>query len=158
MAFILMTPLLLHAKPKQRTYNNSSDQVFQAALRTARERHVVTYVDDKHYMLTFESGTSWTSYGFNANASVEAEGDGKATLIINVQKKNVGTTMSWSMGAGDRMADEIFKQVEQELARESTQKVSIKPEAVHVDVPPSAQMAGAEQSARAYQDKAMESS
>src|ERR1019366_2556540 len=82
MAFILMTPLLLHAKPKQRTYNNSPDQVFQAALRTARERHVVTYVDDKHYMLTFESGTSWASYGFNANASVEAEGDGKATLII----------------------------------------------------------------------------
>ena len=86
---------LVQAKPKVKTYSNTADQVFQAALRTAREKHVVTYVDDKHYMLTFETGTSLTSYGFNANASVEDAGEGKSKLIVNVQKKNDAKSMSW---------------------------------------------------------------
>lgn len=128
----------LFAKPKEKVFNNNPQEVFQAALRTARERHVVTFVDEKNLMLTFETGTSGFSYGFNANASVEQMEDGKSKLIINVQKKNVGKNSSFSFGAGDRMADKFFQQVEEELARQSQQKASAKPEAPHVEAPPDA--------------------
>ena len=52
-----------YAKPKKKTYNNSPEQVFTAALRTARERHVVTYVDEKQLMFAFETGRSMMSQG-----------------------------------------------------------------------------------------------
>src|SRR5947209_3944140 len=105
----MLLPVCAHAKPKKKTYNNSSEQLFTAALRTARERHVVTYVNEKMLMFTFETGRSFTSEGFVANASVEPEGENKATLIINVQNKK---GVSW--GAGDRMADKFYEQRSEE--------------------------------------------
>ncbi len=133
----LLAPTSLLAKPKTKTFDNPPQQVFDAALRTARERHVVTFVDDKHLMLTFETGVSALSYGFVANASVEAEPDGKSTLIINVQHKNSGKNASFSFNAGDRMADKFYEQVGGELGRETSQKAAEKPEAAHVPVPAS---------------------
>lgn len=65
---LLIMPVSLFAKPKEKKYNNSAQDVFDAALRTARERHVVTYVDQKNLLFTFETGTSVLSYGFVANA------------------------------------------------------------------------------------------
>jgi len=128
----------LLAKPKEKVFNNTPQEVFQAALRTARERHVVTYVDEKNLMVTFETGSSALSYGFNANASVEQLPDGRSKLILNVQKKNAGKDASISFGAGDRMANKFFEQVEEELARQSSQKTATKPEAPHVTAPPDA--------------------
>ena len=134
---LCVIPISLIAKPKKKAYNNTPQEVFQAALRTARERHVVTYVDEKNLMITFETGTSGFSYGFVANASIEPETDGKATLVINVQKKkNSGNNATISFGAGDRMADKFYEQVEEELARNSSQKAAVKPAGEHVDVPP----------------------
>jgi hypothetical protein len=66
LALIVLFTVSAYAKLKKKTYNNSADQVFQAALRTARERHVVTYVDEKTLMVTFETGRSFTSEGFVA--------------------------------------------------------------------------------------------
>jgi len=130
LAFLLLFTASAYAKPKKKTYNNTPDQVFQAALRTARERHVVTYVDTKTLMLTFETGRSLTSQGFVANASVESEGENKATLIINVQNKQ-----GYSWGAGDRMADKFFDQVGDELAGDVKQASAIKPQEKAIDVP-----------------------
>src|SRR5215467_10056322 len=130
LALIFVLTLSAYAKPKKKIYNNTPDQVFQAALRTARERHVVTYVDTKTLMLTFETGRSFTSQGFVANASVEPEGEAKATLIINVQNKK---GMSW--GAGDRMADKFFQQVNDELAGDVKQASAIKPQEAAINVP-----------------------
>lgn len=126
----MLLPVCAHAKPKKKTYNNSSEQLFTAALRTARERHVVTYVNEKMLMFTFETGRSFTSDGFVANASVEPEGENKATLIINVQNKK---GLSW--GAGDRMADKFYEQVSDELSGESKQASSIKPQEKAIAVP-----------------------
>jgi len=131
-------PSVACAKPKKKTYNNSPQQVFDAALRTARERHVVTFVDEKNLMLTFETGVSAFSYGFVANASVEPEGDSKATLVINVQHKNNGKSVSFSLNAGDRMADQFYQQVDEEIARSPIQKSATKPEAAPVAVPETA--------------------
>ena len=133
-AFLVVMALLLsisaQAEPKKKIYNNTADQVFKAALRTARERHVVTYVDEKTLMFTFETGRSITSEGFVANASVEPEGDDKATLIINVQTKK-----GFSWGAGDRMADKFYTQVGDELAGDPQQKSAVKTPEQAVAVP-----------------------
>lgn len=126
----LLLPIYAQAKPKKKTYNNSPEQVFLAALRTARERHVVTYVDAKMMMFTFETGRSFTSEGFIANASVEPEGNGQTTLIINVQNKK---GLSW--GAGDRMADKFYQQVGDELAGDSKQVSAVKPTEKAIAVP-----------------------
>jgi PEGA domain len=128
--FVILLSVCAYAKPKKKLYNNSADQVFKAALRTARERHVVTYVDEKTLMLTFETGRSFTSEGFVANASVEAQGEKQATLIINVQNKK---GMSW--GAGDRMADKFFDQVNDELAGDTKQNSAVKPPEAAIAVP-----------------------
>jgi hypothetical protein len=127
---VALLPVVAHAKPKKKTYNNSSEQLFAAALRTARERHVVTYVNEKMLMFTFETGRSFTSEGFVANASVEPESDKSATLIINVQNKK---GVSW--GAGDRMADKFYQQVSDELAGDPKQPSSVKPQEAAVAVP-----------------------
>src|SRR5579863_2935019 len=129
-AAIALLPIFAHAEPKKKVYNNSADQVFNAALRTARERHVVTFVDEKTMMFTFETGRSLTSEGFVANASVEPEADNKATLIINVQTKK-----GFSWGAGDRMADKFYQQVGDELAGDPQQKSAVKAPEKAVAVP-----------------------
>jgi hypothetical protein len=126
----LLLPICAHAEPKKKVYNNSADQVFKAALRTARERHVVTYVDEKTLMFTFETGRSLTSKGFVANASVEPEGDDKSTLIINVQTK-----AGFSFGAGDRMAEKFYEQVGDELAGDPQQKSAVKAPEKAIAVP-----------------------
>ncbi|HTC94286.1 MAG TPA: PEGA domain-containing protein [Terriglobales bacterium] len=129
---VLVFSLSAVAKPKKKTYNNTTDELFTAALRTARERHVVTYVNEKMLMFTFETGRSFTSQGFAANASVEPEGENKATLIINVQNKNGG--ISW--GAGDRMADKFYEQVSDELAGEVKQKSDVRSQVGAISTPP----------------------
>jgi hypothetical protein len=126
----VLLPICAQAKPKKKTYNNSPEQVFLAAVRTARERHVVTYVDEKLLMFSFQTGRSFTSEGFVANASVEPEGTNQATLIINVQSKK---GMSW--GAGDRMADKFYQQVGDELAGDSKQAAAVKATEKAIDVP-----------------------
>jgi hypothetical protein len=131
---LILAQLPAFAKPKRKEYDNSAAQVFDAALRTARERHVVTYVDEKRLMFTFETGRSPLSSGFVANASVEAETEAKCALLINVQHKESGD--GFSFNAGDRMADQFYAQVSEELARDSTQKTAVKPEAPPVTVPP----------------------
>ncbi len=131
---IVVFPAILLAKPKTKVYNNTPNQVFDAALRTARERHVVTFTDEKNLMFTFQTGNSAFSYGFIANASVEPDGD-KTKLIINVQHKNNRKNASFSFNAGDRMADKFFEQVGEELSWVSTQPTAVKAENPHVAVP-----------------------
>ena len=126
----VLAPTGAQAKPKKKTYNNSPEQVFLAALRTARERHVVNYVNEKMLMFTFETGHSFASEGFVANAAVEPEGTDKATLIINVQNKK---GMSW--GAGDRMADKFYDQVTDQLAGDTKQVSAVKAQEKAVAVP-----------------------
>ncbi len=132
---LFLLPSALLAKPKVKTYKNTPDEVYLAALRTARSQHVVTFTDDKNRMFTFETGVSALSSGFVANASVEPSANNTTQLTINVQHKNNSQSPGFSFNAGDRMADKFFEQVQAELANTSTQKIAQKPEAAHVDVP-----------------------
>jgi hypothetical protein len=128
--FVICLPAL--AKPKKKLYANGATDLFNAALRTARERHVVTYVDEKMLMFTFQTGRSVFSKGFVANASIEPQDDHRATLVINVQTKDGEV----AFGAGDRMADKFFDQVKEELAGQVTQKSSVKAEQANIEVAP----------------------
>src|ERR1017187_4436722 len=118
----------LFAKPKEKVFNNSPQEIVQAALRSARERHVITYVHEKNLMHTFETGTSAFTYGFNANASVEQISDGMSKLLIKAQKKTTSQGSGIAFGAGDRTVDKFFQQVEEEPASQSQQKSAVKPE------------------------------
>lgn len=133
LGLILLMPAMLAAKPKKKSYGNSPQDVFNAALKTARDRHVVTFVDQQNLMFTFSTGTSAFSSGFIANATVEPAKNG-STLTINVQKKEAGGI---AFDAGDRMADKFFEQVTQELGGESTQAAAVKPAEPTVPVPDS---------------------
>lgn len=128
--FAVCLPVL--AKPKKKMYGNGATDLFTAAVRTARERHVVTYVDEKMLMFTFQTGHSFFTKGFVANASVEPQDENRATLIINVQTKDGEA----AFGAGDRMVDKFFDQVKEELAGQVKQKSSVKPEEANVPVAP----------------------
>jgi hypothetical protein len=129
---MLLLPTLVSAKPKKKTYGNAPQDVFNAALKTARDRHVVTFVDQANMLFTFSTGQSAFSSGFIANATVEPAPSGGSTLTINVQKKDGGGV---AFDAGDRMADKFFEQVTQELAGESAQPAAIKPAAAPVAIP-----------------------
>jgi hypothetical protein len=133
-ALMLLMPSLLAAKPKKKTYGNSPQDVFGAALKTARDRHVVTFVDQQNLMFTFSTGASTFSGGFISNATVEPAKNGGSILTINVQKKTGG---GLEFDAGDRMADKFFEQVTQELAGESTQASAVKPAQPPVTIPDS---------------------
>ena len=131
---VLLMPTMVAAKPKKKTYGNAPRDVFNAALKTARDRHVVTFVDQQNLMFTFSTGASAFSAGFISNATVERAKNGGSILTINVQKKDGG---GLEFDAGDRMADKFFVQVTQELAGESTQAVAVKPAAAPVAIPDS---------------------
>lgn len=118
------------AKPKKKMFDNGATDLFTAALRTARERHVVTYVDEKMLMFTFQTGHSFFTKGFVANASIEPQDETRSTLIINVQTKD--GEAAW--GAGDRMTDKFFDQVKEELAGQVRQKSSVKAEQANIPV------------------------
>jgi hypothetical protein len=118
-------PILALAKPKEKTYDATPERVYEAALRTAKMHHNVTYIDDKHLMFTFQTGSSAMSYGYECNASVEKAGEDKATLYINTQKKTNSTgkgTQLTTFGAGGRMADKFFDWVTEELAKGKSAK------------------------------------
>ena len=133
-ALILLLPSMADAKPKKKTYGNAPQDVFNAALKTARDRHVVTFVDQQNLMFTFSTGASAFSGGFISNATVEPVKNGGSMLTINVQKKDGGGI---AFDAGDRMADKFFEQVTQELAGESTQAAAVKPTQAPVAIPES---------------------
>jgi PEGA domain len=133
-ALTLLMPSMLAAKPKKKTYGNAPQDVFNAALKTARDRHVVTFVDQQNLMFTFSTGASAFSGGFISNATVESTKTGGSILTINVQKKEGG---GLAFDAGDRMADKFFEQVTQELAGESTQAAAVKPAQPPVTIPDS---------------------
>lgn len=111
----LLLPFSAAAKPTKKIFKATPERVFEAALKVAREHHVVSEVDDKRFAFTFKTGTSMASWGFLANAFVEKDEEGRTVLTVNVQKTR-GQLMAW--GAGGRTADKFFKWVEEELAKE----------------------------------------
>src|SRR5580692_8621188 len=86
---VVISSTLCSAAPKKKTFSYAPAQVFEAALSAAREHHVVSFVDEKHLMFTFETGKSLSSYGNKCDVAVEAVNSGKsAEMVMNTQTKS----------------------------------------------------------------------
>ena len=108
------------AKPKKHTFKATPDEVYQAALKVIAEHHKVQFANKEERLISFRSGMSMSSRGFECNASVETGKEPNETvLVINVQKTG-GQIIAW--GGGDRLAKDIFKWVQEELDKKATQK------------------------------------
>ena len=116
----LLLPVPALAKPKQRAYKAAVEQVYDAALKVIKEHHKVQFASKEERLISFRSGRSMSSWGFECNASVEAtDNPSESLLVINVQKTR-GQLFAW--GAGDRLATDIFKWVQEELQKKAKEK------------------------------------
>jgi hypothetical protein len=116
-ACVVLTSTCAMASAKKKAFAYSPEQVFEAALQSATEHHVVSYVDQAHRMFTFETGHSMSSWaGFKCNVVIEPKDDGKAAeMVLNPQMKESGRQQAFSWGAGGRLADDMFHWTEEKL-------------------------------------------
>ncbi len=106
---LMLWPVLVKAKPKERVFSGTQQQVFDAALTAARENYVITSVDDKHFLISFEQGGGMLHGEIMFNAVVGPEKDGKVTVSLNYQGRRCKPM-------GGNLAGHYFDRVEQALA------------------------------------------
>ncbi len=102
------TALRAASKPKERVFNGTQQQVFDAVLTAARQNYVITSVDDKHFLVGFEQGGGMFHGEIMFNAVVGPEKDGKVTVSLNYQGKR-GKPMGGNLAGHffDRVADAL---------------------------------------------------
>ncbi len=109
-SMLLLAPGL-YAKPKSHTFEAEPTQVYAAALRSIASHHKVQYTDEKSGTISFKTGMSMSANGLDCNASIRpGKKQGETEMVVNVQKTN-GQMFAW--GAGDRLAADIFKWVQE---------------------------------------------
>jgi PEGA domain-containing protein len=115
--FLVVFSMQAVASAKKKSFAYPPEQVFEAALKSATEHHVVSLVDDKHLMFTFETGHSMSSWaGFKCNVTIESREDGKsAEMVLNPQAKESGRKQAFAWGAGGRIGDDMFGWTEEKL-------------------------------------------
>lgn len=109
---ILLLAFATEAKPKSHVYKATPEQVYASALRSIALHHKIQYTDEKSGVISFKTGLSMSAKGLDCNAIISKGKPGEAEMIINVQKTN-GQVFAW--GAGDRLAEDIFKWVQEDL-------------------------------------------
>jgi len=101
------------AKPKSHTFKAEPAQVYAAAVRSISSHYKIQYTDEKTGIISFKTGMSMSAVGLDCNASIRlGKGSGETEMVINVQKTG-GQMLAW--GAGDRLAADIFKWVQEDL-------------------------------------------
>jgi hypothetical protein len=113
---LLVLPVTVAAKPKEKAFKVPADKLFEAVLAVAAEEYEVTYSSEERKTVSFNTGSAVTHWGMHCTASVEAEGE-KSVLKLNVRKTK-GQLFAW--GAGGRVAKKFFRQV-QEMLKEMAQ-------------------------------------
>lgn len=114
-ALILTGAATASAKPKEKTYPNADpDKLFVLLEKAVHSKFVITFADKDAMLVSFKTGTSLRSKGMDVNASVEKLDVGGAKIVVNAQKAH-GQALAW--GAGDSIADDVFKLVDEELKK-----------------------------------------
>lgn len=108
----LVFSTLLFAEPRRAFVEGTQEEVFTAVLKVAQADWSVTFADRPTGMISFNTGTSFTSNGMECSVVVQKLAEGRAQISIKTQKKN-GQVIAW--GAGDRIADKLLKGVSAEL-------------------------------------------
>ena len=115
MTVLMVWPTLASAKPKERTFSGTQQQVFEAALTAARQNYVINYVDEKHFLINFEQGGGMFHGEIMFNAVVGPEKDGKVTVSLNYQGKR-------GKPIGGNLAGHFFDRVEEALTAADNKK------------------------------------
>ena len=111
--------LAADAKPKSHTFKAETAQVYASALRSIASHHKVQYTDEKAGIISFKTGMSMSANGLDCNASIRpGKTQGETEMVVNVQKTS-GQMFAW--GAGDRLAADIFKWVQEDLDSKKTE-------------------------------------
>jgi hypothetical protein len=108
---LMLLPLSLSAKPKEKLFDAPPDEVYAAVQKVIREHYVVTFTDDKQMLVSFKTPQTFTANPMEGNVAVEAE-NGKSRLTANVNKGNIG--------AAGHVEDNILKWVGEELDKKPT--------------------------------------
>lgn len=109
MVVVMVWPTMVSAKPKERTFSGTQQQVFEACLTAARQNYVITYVDEKHFLINFEQGGGMFHGEIIFNAVVGPEKDGKVTVSLNYQGRR-------GKPIGGNLSGHFFDRVAQALA------------------------------------------
>lgn len=104
----LPTMVLAARKPTERSFTGTRDQVWQAVLTAARGNYVITQVDDKDYIVTFNQGGGLLHAEILYNAVVAPEKGGQVTVSMNYQGMK-------GKVYGGNLAGNFFKRVDEAL-------------------------------------------
>jgi len=94
---------------KSRTFEESYERIWAACVASANENFVIEHTDKDSGILTFHTGKSFTSGGFQVGVTIKTA-ENKTNVQLNTQAKALG---NW--GAGGRIAKKFFKGVERYL-------------------------------------------
>jgi len=122
---VLLLPLTLAAATgddkqksvKERLYKNRTyDQVWVAAVQAAAEHFTVAHSDKESGVFEFHTGISMTSNGFRCGVTVSKTDEDQIRVKLNTQKK--AQLFAW--GAGGRIGNKFFKELDKKLTVTST--------------------------------------
>ncbi|HYL13906.1 MAG TPA: hypothetical protein VEV41_12770 [Terriglobales bacterium] len=102
------------AGTKSKGFDVPADVLYESAVRTAAQNYKLTTSDSAHQRFAFRTGASATSWGLEVQAAVQAVSASSSKLVVDIQNSDSRQVFSW--GAGGRMADKFFKDVEATLA------------------------------------------
>jgi hypothetical protein len=86
---LIAVPLSLAAKPKENVFDASPDRVYAAVQKVIRDHYIITFIDDKQMMVSFQTPETRMFVGMSGSANVEAE-NGKGKLHITLQRNASG--------------------------------------------------------------------
>lgn len=101
----------LRAGEKSQEFKGTMDQVWTACIRAAGEKFTLLFSDRSSGILTFQTGHSIRSNGFNVSANLKETDEKKIEVSISTQKNN----QLWAFGAGGSIAKKYFKAVQENL-------------------------------------------
>jgi hypothetical protein len=99
---------------KEKGFAAPPEKVFAAAAAVVRKHYTVVEINDKEKVITFWTGYSLTSSGFQVTATFEGK-DGSTVVRLRPAKRQ--QLFAW--GAGGRVAKKFFEQVREQLAAEA---------------------------------------
>jgi hypothetical protein len=106
---ILMVPVSARAGSKSKTFDVPADVLYESAVQTAAQTHKLISSDAGRRRFSFRTA----SWGLEVHAGVQPSSSNSSQLILDVQNADSRQPFAW--GAGGRMADKFFKDVETSL-------------------------------------------
>jgi hypothetical protein len=73
------------AKPKEKTFDAPRERVFAALIKVVAAHYIITFEDEKRFIVSFHSEASDSPARVECTATVDASA-GKSTISINEQK------------------------------------------------------------------------